>query len=517
MNRLELNRAILNAVSLNGVGLRKKVRKTESEDIPPITWEDYIASGVDILEIKNAKADSIVSLIVDGGCQQNGTPTPAAPIAIKCNKGNIAYGVLGKNLLEVKDENIVVGKYINNAGVVTASLPNLYFQRFVAVKASTAYTLSTSETLNYANFMEYDASGAFIKRTLYGSSGTPAGKAVTHTMGDTTAFVIVGSNVNSVKYPEITKEDVKAIEWMFCEGSAAKAYEAYRAGYSYDGDDVISIEGGASASADVLLGVTEYADRQDVVKGEITRKVGIKVFDGSESSWYLSMSGDIYRYRYRFDDDDNAHYKNGRGTDMFSTHFQVLEKGSSENCAFLNGSNNVEYLFLIPDQSITTLEDFRQWLHLQYAKGTPVMVTYPLAEDKVENVAPQPMSNPSGEVIIIRDAEVKGLAMEATIKVKSEGGGEIEFTIRDYNGEDRTFKAREGMTWREFCDSEYNTEGWYIDPAADNHVLLYTEGTGPWVTHYYYASETGVGMVTADQTINPSASYTTFTDGIGGV
>ena len=226
MNRLELNRIFLNAVLLNGVGQRKRSRKTGSEDLPEITWEDYVATGVDILEIKNAKDDSIVSLIVDGGCSQNGTPTPAAPLDILTNKGAIKL-VRGENLLEVEDDNIIVGKYINNAGVATISLPNLYFQRFVSVKPNTDYTLSTSETLNYANFMEYDSDGVFIKRTLYGSSGTPAGNSVTHTMGETTAFVIVGSNVNGTKYPTITKEDVLGIKWMFVEGSTAASYQAY--------------------------------------------------------------------------------------------------------------------------------------------------------------------------------------------------------------------------------------------------------------------------------------------------
>lgn len=475
MNILELNRTILNTVSLNRVGLRKKNIKIESEDVPQITWEDYIASGADILEIKNAKANSIISLIVDGGCSQNGTPTPTAPIAIKCNKGNISYGVLGKNLLEVKDENIVVGKYINNAGVVTASLANIYFQRFVAVKNNTTYILSTSENINYANFMEYDANGVFIRRTLYGTSAAPVGMSVTHTMGDTTAFVVVGSNVNSAKYPEITKEDVKGIEWMFCEGSTVKPYEAYRAGYYYDGEDIISIEGGTSTSADVLLGVTEYADRQDIINGEITHKVGIKVFDGSETSWYLSMSGDIYRYRYKFDDDDNALYKSGRGTDMKCTHLKVLSSGSTAGGAFLNGSSNNEYLFLIPDQSITTLEDFRQWLQMQYAKGTPVMVTYTLAEDVVENVAPQVLLNKEGDVTIIRNAEISGLAMEAKLKVKvlntedtPNESTEITFSVAG-----KEYKAIEGMTWYDFCQSEYNVDE--FSTLGDDYVYIRTQ------------------------------------------
>jgi hypothetical protein len=93
-------------------------------------------------------------------------------------------------------------------------------------------------------------------------------------------------------------------------------------------------------------------------------------------------------------------------------------------------------------------------------------------------------------------------------------GGEIEFTIKDYNGStDYTFKAREGMTWREFCDSAYNTEGWYIDETA--WVYLY-EGEG-WGNPVYYAYEQDYGLPIADRVINPNAVYITHQEGgIGG-
>lgn len=494
MDAVRLNQIFLNAVSLNRVGSHRG--KGEA-----VSWEDFLASGTDILRISNAKANSLSSLIVGGGCSQSGTPTPTSPKSIISNKGAVFYGVLGNNLLEVTDANIVVGKYINNNGEVTTSLPNLFFQRFVAVKANTAYTLSTSETMNYVNFMEYDANGVFIKRTLYGSSSTPAGKAVTHTMGTTTAFVIVGSNINATKYPEVTKDNVKAIKWMFNEGSSAKTYEAYRVGYSYGGKDTISIEGGSSATASLLLGVDSYADAQDIIKGNITRKVGIKVLDGSET---IGISNKVYTIAIT----DKVKSK----TELICSHcaYSSLASSSCPNNSVISfASQNIG----IRNDACADEEAFRQWLHREYAKGTPIIVVYPLASEKAESVTPVAVSNPKGEVTIIRDAEVKGLAMAATIKVKSEGGGEIEFTIVDYNGEDRTFKAREGMTWREFCDSEYNTEGWYIDETA--WVSLY-EGEG-WGNPVYYAYEQDYGLPIADRVINPNARYFAYQEGgIGG-
>lgn len=479
-------------------------------DVPTETWIDYTVSGNYEIVVGNAKRDSIVSLIADGYCYQSSNPSPASPKSISCNKGTISYFTKGNNLLEVTDENIIVGKYINNAGVVTGSLPNLYFQRFVAVKPNTAYTLSTSESLNYANFMEYDSNGVFIKRTLYGSSGTPAGKVVTHTMGASTAFVVVGSNVNGTKYPEITKDDVKSIKWMFNKGTSAKAYEDYRKGFSLAGVDVIRVKEYSSVSAEMLLNINTYTDKQDLISGVVTRKVGIKVFDGSESSWYLSMSGDVYRYRYKFDEDDNAYYKNGRGTDMLSTHFKVLSSGSTAGGAFLNGSSNAEYLFLIPDQSITTLEDFRKWLQMQYAKGMPVMVIYPLAEEKVENVAPQSLSNPKGTITLQRDVPAP---FEVTLKVKKvSGSGEIkEFTLNDIS-----YQYEDGMTWGEFLDSTYNIGGWYRIEwySGQENIALYDGG--PWDGGTHVLMEYGGYMPQTFDLVKPTEFFDYSEGGIGG-
>lgn len=235
--RIPFNALTLNTVRMNSAGQSRTSGKT------PIRWEDYLATFTEYLTIPDAKANSIASLRVTGGTTLSGTPTPTAPATIIANRGALSYGPQNANLLEVKDANIVVGSYINNNGEVTASAPNMYFQRFIAVKPGTAYTLSTSKHINYANFMEYDSNGAFLKRTLYGSTGAYVGTAVTHTMGADTAFVIVGSNIDSAAFPTVTKENVKSRNWMFNEGTTALPYQAYKAGVSYAGQDRMLLMG----------------------------------------------------------------------------------------------------------------------------------------------------------------------------------------------------------------------------------------------------------------------------------
>lgn len=616
MNKAELNRTFLNVVSLNSVGSHWGKASAES-------WEDYIASGGDILRISNAKANSLLSLLLDGGCAQSGTPTPSSPLSIISNKGAISYGVLGKNLLEVTDDNIVLGKYINNNGAVSESGPNMYFQRFVAVKPSTAYTLSTSKHINYANFMEYDANGVFIKRALYGSTSAYVGTSVTHTMGDTTAFVIIGSNIDSAAFPTVTKENVKSRNWMFNEGATALPYEAYRAGLTLNGNDEVWLmgknlsygkligkgyasTGGEStsstfcgnlfkfpcsegqkytiswgnlpdglsglfvnswnhdgtwksrqaisatdkltytitsgvgfvnftlyktggitiaddtwlqvevgetatpyepaiapikASAEMLLGVGSYADRQNLISGAVTRKVGIVVFTGEEK---FSTSG-TGRW-------STTHIKTINGQTLMSSHYTFHASAGNNNSI---GASSAGAL-LIRMNDIASTEDLKAFLAREYAKGTPVIVVYPLIAEKSETATPKSLANPSGEVTIIRDAEVIDLPMEATLKVKSEGA-EITFTITNYKGEDRTFTAEEGMTWVEFCASKYNTEGWDCGEAG-SWILLYEEGEGWFPTTYYLYDPSSYYMLLGEDLVKADHHYALYEDGgIGGV
>lgn len=524
MNKFQLNALRLNAWGGGAVASAPAFEKIE-------------VSGLSYILLENAAENGIISLTLNGKCSQSGTPTPTAPKMLQTNRGELRFGVLGNNLLEVVDSNIIVGKYINNNGVVTESLPNCYFQRFVSVKASTAYTLSTSRSLNYVNFMEYDENGAFLKRTLYGSSSAPAGTSVTHTMGTTTAFVIVGSNVDSAAFPSIAKDDVKSIKWMLNEGATALPYEPYKVGYVYGADDKVVLNYDNTdlpnpANADLLLSLGDVVDQQEIISGNITRRVGVKVFDGSEESWYLSMSGDVYRYRLRFEDEDNIAYKSGRNTNMLCTHFKVLASGSTANGCFLNGSSNVQYLFLIPPQTITDLETFRQWLQMQYAKGTPVMMIYQLDKETTEKVTPQPMSNPLGDVAVTRQLDVmmtcvykkaiidvpKGFATlqdaegynlqgadGSIVLVKSEGdeGSENNIIKFTFNGEEYT--AEDGMTWYDWCQSAYNKDGWTCDSPSD---LVYTwkNYIDPWNYEYFMVMYNGITVLGSDAII-PNGNY----------
>ena len=67
--------------------------------------------------------------------------------------------------------------------------------------------------------------------------------------------------------------------------------------------------------------------------------------------------------------------------------------------------------------AIADEEAFRHFLHMEYAKGTPVIIAYPLASEQSKKVTAQSISNPKGNVTILRDAEISNLPISVTLKV----------------------------------------------------------------------------------------------------
>lgn len=128
------------------------------------------------------------------------------------------------NLLDMSADNIVVGKYISNTGAVTSAGSNFYNKAYVPVTASGTYRLEASQSVAYMSIMEYSQNKTFIKRTLFGSSSTPVGTYVVHTVGDTTAFILIGSNIDG---STLSLNDIQAIDWMLSEGSEHHDFEPY--------------------------------------------------------------------------------------------------------------------------------------------------------------------------------------------------------------------------------------------------------------------------------------------------
>ena len=152
---------------------------------------------------------------------------------------------------------------------------------------------------------------------------------------------------------------------------------------------------GNTANAEILLAIGSYKDTQEVLNGSVTRYVGIKVLDGTES-WtrYAQITGGYLFYT------DNTITDNKLGetyTDLYCTHAVTGQMGSwaLNICRFVIDSETgyvTGHKLYFSTSEATTVDGFKTWLATQYANGTPVIIVYPLATATTETVTGQSLS-----------------------------------------------------------------------------------------------------------------------------
>lgn len=188
----------------------------------------------------------------------------------------------------------------------------------------------------------------------------------------------------------------------------------YSGGAIVDWNTASITESSGSATAEMLLKVGDYTDVQEILSGEVTRKVGIKVLDGTED-WQVNPSSNA-PFRIAIPDMMNS---NTIGLDNIfgiCSHFQAVANTVSwvnynNMVSVIQNSRNVCFRYL---SGISNVNTFKQYLADQYAAGTPVIVVYPLATPTTESVAGQTLQVQDGDnTLEITQASLNGLELEA--------------------------------------------------------------------------------------------------------
>lgn len=163
-----------------------------------------------------------------------------------------------------------------------------------------------------------------------------------------------------------------------------------------------------TATAEMLLSLGDYTDEQEIISGVVTRKLGIKVLDGTEN-WNSGGGGTGVW----------ANFQSITGvafatTNAFCSHsvygganISIVDMNQNEFCLYDNG--NIAF----KNTYSTSTNDWKNWLATQYAAGTPVIIVYPLAEPTTDTVTGQPMNTTAGDNILeITQASLDGLELE---------------------------------------------------------------------------------------------------------
>lgn len=430
-----------------------------------------VVVGPDVppLSLPDATANDLLSLTAFGGTNQASTPAPADPVDIVCNNGVLRYRdtelpVGYRRILGMTMNNNcyyeITGFKMNGSDTLRFSFTRTganacnVLGAYDGTSAQTNYSLyaasSNSSYLRY-NGGTYNSCAIADKKydvvlTPTGSDGmetdsTWTAKTFTSTtnlcigttspsatsskmVGDINGSVVVDNRLELIPCERVSDSEIG-----YYDPNTGTFYEPIGTtpislGYDYshyavvaDGPiETIAIKDDqnatvSTATCEDLLSIGDYTDEQEVVSGEITRKVGIKVFDGTEN-WSRATNQDgsaNYVFYTQLDDK-----KIGNAQPMLCTHYDYIGSASYVTLTtgkFLSNSANTSVYF--DGGSITTTTNWKKWLAEQAAAGTPVIVIYPLATETTESVAGQPMQTADGDnTAEITQAGMDGLELE---------------------------------------------------------------------------------------------------------
>lgn len=304
------------------------------------------------------------------------------PVEIYTDGTVETVNVHGKNLFDKNNANIL-SAFISGSGNVSAS----GIDRLIYLQVEAGKTYYVSFTGNGGGRIAF-----FDNVPSIGSQGVSVrnfyrGGAITVPTG----MSYFGFHFNTNSIPLNDMLNTLQLEL----GSTATDYAPY-----YDG---------GTATAEMLLKVGNYQDEQEILSGIVTRKVGVKVFNGTEN---FSVIRNTFRYSL---------IGLLMDTKMICSHFDgdvspsVPTLNQPDLTVKNNASDNNKAYFKYAAK--TTVESFQQWLADQYNAGTPVIVVYPLATPTTESVAGQTLQVTAGDnVLEITQASLTGLELEAKYK-----------------------------------------------------------------------------------------------------
>ena len=330
-------------------------------------------------------------------------PTPQQPLPVNCNngvlgidnQGNITVTgttemveVTGKNLFNKNDAQ--VGKNWNGDNMAYSIASD-----YIPAKKGDVFTLSVSDMPKYTSttFAALDSDYTYL-----GAVGN--GSAITQ---DACAYIKL--SIRCASTDSWTQSDLDNAKIQLEYGTTATTYEPYYYG--------------GQATAEMLLKVGTYQDVQSVLDGEVTRKVGVKVLDGTESWTYTSGTYSYFRL-------NNANI--GLAVDksnIYCTHAVRVPDGigiaNNNQGISLELVSNVDTIKIRLDDVCTAsagnIPTFKAWLATQYQNGQPVIIVYPLATATTSTVTAQPLSIQEGTNIVqITQASMDNLELEVSYK-----------------------------------------------------------------------------------------------------
>ena len=343
---------------------------------------NYIRFGSNMY--KDITLTNDIVLAVNYMLTQSDTPQTYRPYGQIYTDGTTEkVEIFGKNLFN--PNTTVPHKYINSSGDEIDSYSTtawLNHTDYIKVIGGESYTLSVTNTDGGTNTIAFNWFD--INKTILSTRPTKQVNTSSYTFTNTAP---ANAEYLIVNYIDGSNKQLE-------QGSTATTYEPYFYG--------------GSATAEPLYKVGTYQDVQSVLDGAVTRNIGIKVLDGTES--WQNISGYFNLSKTYLGSDSTVMPNNS--TNIICSHFET-KTGAFTNGIGIGGS----YVNFKYDSIATTLTAWKQWLQDQYNAGTPVIVIYPLATATTESVTPQQLTIQQGTNIVeITQASINDLELEVSYK-----------------------------------------------------------------------------------------------------
>ena len=407
----------------NNVTLLKRHHAVMAASSPKLAT----VSGTQSISLPNALSMPLKSLKIEGSSTLSATPSPSAPATITTN-----YGTLAPERYELPIEYEYIDG-ITFSGRTYYEISNLYLTGADTVHLSFSFNTNCNIFGCYDNdssgdrYSLYVSSSSGAKYMRYGSSAydsyfpqsargdrfdvtiTPTGvsgmytdstwEEETFTSSVSMCIGLTGPGVTSTKFSGnmygcfIVEVRFKGIPCIRKSDNNIGYYDTYsKQFYAPNGSNPSALEvshstvtfGNNTIEVAELLAVEGYKDTQDIVSGEITRRVGVKVLDGTES-WreathkgVFYTSADVGTISETYPVLSNAYVTsvlaNGTMPDLTAKLAQTIAFGGA--------------IHIVHDDYQDKIDDFKAYLAAQYAAGTPIIVLYPLATETIEHQSP---------------------------------------------------------------------------------------------------------------------------------
>ena len=298
-------------------------------------------SGVTIY-IPDAK--KLVSFMMTKESTQDGEPTPDNPQEVKTVKGSVDVKVVGKNLFDKNNANVLNAYIDTNGNILSATNGK---SLYINCKSNTTYTVSR---ISGTRFRIVDTN-VLPEIGIKGNNfvGVDTSTSLTITTSNNAKYLCVNYfNRNTDGDTEQEILDSIQIE----EGTTATTYEPYQ-------ESIVTIP----LNNNEIVGIGDYKDELKVDKSGnvfINKKTGKVVLDGSED-WKVSNNGNFYNWPSNIFPTTGSPYIT---PSAFSNYYIATTYNNINNAVvdYGFGFGSTAHRIDIRNKDITTLKDWKTWL-----------------------------------------------------------------------------------------------------------------------------------------------------------